>query len=80
MTDPRYRMHEFVFVSLPNGTRPLGRIFGFENGQNLYRFGGPFPGTAYHVELPGHDYLSPRSVVAGEEALGALLNVVVDGG
>jgi hypothetical protein len=65
-TEPKYRLRELVEVDCPDGTRPLGRIFGYEPGPDLRRWGGPFPTWAYHVHLVGVDGRSAEVVVPQE--------------
>jgi len=73
MNQPLFHLRQLVAVNLPDGTSPLGHIRSYEPGENLEpRYGGPIHGTAYTVELEGHDTLSRRLVLVSEDKLEAL--------
>jgi hypothetical protein len=59
----KYRLGQTVEVQRPAGTY-IGRIVGHEPGENLgRRFGGPFPGTVYHVTVVPTEGLERRVIV-----------------
>lgn len=64
-----------VQVDRPSGTH-LGRVFGYEPGPNLNRWGGPFPMWAYHVRLGGVGGEAEEIVVA-EEAMAPMVELGV---
>ena len=68
-----FALRQLVAVSMPDGSTPLGRVRSLEPGENLDRkHGGPIAGTAYTVELEGHDTQERRTVVVGEDCLEAI--------
>lgn len=70
LPDPLHEIGDLVNAGLPDGTWISGRVFAREDGRNLgYRFGGPFQGWVYEVDLEGD---SPGRVRVGEEAMESL--------
>ena len=66
----RFRFGEVVLVCVPDGTTRVGRIVGREPGEHLGRkYGGPFEGIVYHVELELSVDELPRRVIVQERRL-----------
>ena len=67
MSDVLHKIGEVVAVRFSNRTERVGRVFGYEDGRHLHKFGanpvGPFSGIAYHVRLSGNDGASEDVIV-----------------